>query len=156
MKQLERESERARAHTHTRTRTPYQSHSVISMNTLITFLTNERRWWRWHYHPPPPFPPYVYQPPKLHSAAAVPQAKTTDWQRQVHSSSSASSSSSAFPARSLGFTIFGEIFANVSGFVFFVFCFFLSPAIEVVTFHLRWTGCPKLVLKSIYYISCSY
>ena len=33
------------------------------------------------------------------------------------SSSSSSSSSSAFPAISLGFTIFGEIFAYVTGFL---------------------------------------
>ena len=37
-------------------------------------------------------------------------------------------SSSAYPAVSLGFTIFGEIFANVIVF---------NPAIEVVTFSLR-------------------
>ena len=40
------------------------------------------------------------------------------------------SSSSAFPAISLGLTIFGEIFAYVT---------FFNPAIQVVTFHLH--GC---------------
>ena len=39
-----------------------------------------------------------------------------------------------FPAMSLGFTIFDEIFAYV--FVLLVF-FFFNPTIEVVTFHLH-------------------
>ena len=39
------------------------------------------------------------------------------------------------PARSLGFTIWGEIFANVTVLGFFLF--FFNPTIEVVTFHLR-------------------
>ena len=42
------------------------------------------------------------------------------------------SSSSVFPAISLGFTIFGEIFAYV-----IVFGDFFYPTIEVVIFHLH-------------------
>ena len=45
-----------------------------------------------------------------------------------------SSSSSVFPAISLGFTIFGEIFAYVTDFCFVLF---FNPTIEVVTFHLH-------------------
>ena len=42
----------------------------------------------------------------------------------------ATSSSSAFPALCLWFTILGEIFAYMTGFVFF-----FNPTIEVVTFR---------------------
>ena len=52
--------------------------------------------------------------------------------------SSVSSSYSAFPARSLGFTILGEIFAHVKRFWVFI-CLFVvvvfNPTIEVVTFR---------------------
>ena len=51
------------------------------------------------------------------------------WLGSTKHRESSSSSSSVFPARSLGFTIFGEIFC--------VCDLFFNPTIQVVTFRLR-------------------
>ena len=72
------------------------------------------------------------------------------WRKEETEQGVQRKTSSAFPARSLGFTSFCEIFVNVTAFVIF-----FNPTIEVVIFRLRgW--CMLDVLFSFFFLCCRH
>ena len=110
---------------------------INTCNSSYTYLRTNKfsnpNFFLWKlFLPHTAMPLWYWQPDNRTSAAGLPcpwgaekvdPARTTQWSR------SSSSFFSEFPAISQGFTIFGEIIANLT--------FLFIPTIEIVTFCLR-------------------